>query len=383
MATRKRIALIFSVNKNWMGGTYYVLNLICALGTLPEEDRPEIVLLCKSDSDFDYAVEYSGYPLLKKRLTFAPSKEDLFIRIANKLCRMVIGHNLFFQRIFNEKVDAIYPVMNYYQLKSASPLIYWIPDLQEHFLPHFFSKDIIIFRNRQIKELINANKHIIFSSYDSLNSFNSIYPEGQNLKKSVLHFAVKPLNTESSKNMEILKKFNVEIPFFYCANQFWAHKNHKTLIDAVKLLKDTGYDVTVLCSGATTDYRNPEYFPKLKKYVEENGLQNNVRFLGFINREEQITLMQECLAIIQPSLFEGWSTSVEEAKSMNKYLVLSDIPLHREQAPVNSSFFSPDNPQELADTIKDIFCNKPTTMEFDYRKTIEDVARSFMNIISK
>ncbi len=40
------------------------------------------------------------------------------------------------------------------------------------------------------------------------------------------------------------------------------------------------------------------------------------RFLGFIDRGEQLQLMKNSIAIVQPSLFEGWSTVVEDTKAM-------------------------------------------------------------------
>lgn len=45
------------------------------------------------------------------------------------------------------------------------------------------------------------------------------------------------------------------------------------------------------------------------------------------------TLMKHAIAIINPSLFEGGSTTVEEAKSLLKVIILSGIPVHREQNP--------------------------------------------------
>ena len=77
MAQRKRIALIFNVNKNWMGGTYYILNLINALNTLPDRDKPEILLLCQTEDDYKYAWEYTSYPHLSCRLTFKPKRFDM------------------------------------------------------------------------------------------------------------------------------------------------------------------------------------------------------------------------------------------------------------------------------------------------------------------
>jgi glycosyltransferase involved in cell wall biosynthesis len=61
--------------------------------------------------------------------------------------------------------------------------------------------------------------------------------------------------------------------------------------------------------------------------------------------------MYHSLALINPSLFEGWSSTVEEAKSLGKMILLSDIPVHREQNPQRSLFFGCNDPRELADAL--------------------------------
>jgi glycosyltransferase involved in cell wall biosynthesis len=55
--------------------------------------------------------------------------------------------------------------------------------------------------------------------------------------------------------------------------------------------------------------------------------------------------------VLQPSLFEGWSTSVEEVKSLGKSIIVSDIPVHREQDPSFALYFDPQNPAELAEKL--------------------------------
>jgi len=37
--------------------------------------------------------------------------------------------------------------------------------------------------------------------------------------------------------------------------------------------------------------------------------------------------LQNAKAIIQPSYFEGWSTVIEDAKALNKYLIVSILKL--------------------------------------------------------
>jgi hypothetical protein len=51
---------------------------------------------------------------------------------------------------------------------------------------------------------------------------------------------------------------------------------------------------------------------------------------------------------VQPSLFEGWSTVVEDARVLGRRLLLSDIPVHREQNPAGAEYFEPENVEALA-----------------------------------
>ena len=60
--------------------------------------------------------------------------------------------------------------------------------------------------------------------------------------------------------------------------------------------------------------------------------------------------MRASIAVINPSLIEGWSTTVEEAKSLGVPLILSDIPVHREQNQ-EVMFFDPRSARSLAETM--------------------------------
>jgi hypothetical protein len=76
-----------------------------------------------------------------------------------------------------------------------------------------------------------------------------------------------------------------------------------------------------------------------------------VIILGLVPRRAQIEMMRRSLAVVQPSLFEGWSTVVEDARVLGKPLLLSDIPVHREQNPPQAQFFPPDSVEKLADLL--------------------------------
>jgi glycosyltransferase involved in cell wall biosynthesis len=60
-------------------------------------------------------------------------------------------------------------------------------------------------------------------------------------------------------------------------------------------------------------------------------------------------LHRRAMALLNPSRFEGWSTTVEEAKALGRPLLLSDIRTHRAQAAEGRAiWFGTDDVDELA-----------------------------------
>jgi hypothetical protein len=58
--------------------------------------------------------------------------------------------------------------------------------------------------------------------------------------------------------------------------------------------------------------------------------------------------MRTCTALINPSMSEGWSTPVEEAKSLAVPMLLSNLRVHREQAGDRAYYFDPQAAEQLA-----------------------------------
>jgi glycosyltransferase involved in cell wall biosynthesis len=77
-------------------------------------------------------------------------------------------------------------------------------------------------------------------------------------------------------------------------------------------------------------------------------LEDNFRFLGMVPRQHVFALMRTCVALVNPSLFEGWSSTVEEAKSLGVPTLLSNLGVHVEQAEGSAEYFAPHAPEQLA-----------------------------------
>ncbi|MFB0498229.1 glycosyltransferase involved in cell wall biosynthesis [Mucilaginibacter sp. OAE612] len=380
MAKRKRIGLSYTYNENWIGGTYYIENLVNALNALNDEEKPHIVLLTDSYESFWTAQQKFNYPYISFQLGSGEANKgfQLLNRITNRLFKI---------RLFSQKIKALDAVFPYYkseQQSAAKKKIYWVADFQEHFAPEFFSEDDIASRLQNQQEIQASAGHLIVSSNTALGHFKSIFPK-HTVKVSVLPFAVAHPSYQDINIKLLLEKYRLPARYFICPNQFWKHKNQLVVLKSVKELKTEGIEITVAFTGNTNDYRNPHYFTEMKAFVEDNNIGNNVKFLGFIDRRDQLQLMNNAIAIIQPSLFEGWSTVVEDAKLMNKFLLVSDIEIHREQL-VNSSacFFNPHNVNQLAQLLQQSSEHQTPPPLFEsntYHESVKKFGRTFLQII--
>ena len=87
----------------------------------------------------------------------------------------------------------------------------------------------------------------------------------------------------------------------------------------------------------------------MKKY----NLDDKFVYLGLIPYAHIIPLMRLSAGVINPSFFEGWSTTVEEAKAVGAPLLLSDLSIHREQAGEKAIFFDPENIENITEALVD------------------------------
>jgi glycosyltransferase involved in cell wall biosynthesis len=229
--------------------------------------------------------------------------------------------------------------------QSALSTLQWQPDLQHRAFPQFFSAKEAACRDSLIAN-VRLWGNILLSSHAAADDFRRYYPELATVQTRILRFcSAESLSVTPPSREELESQYPVREPYFFLPNQFWQHKNHAVVVEA---LRQTQPQIRVVCTGLMEDPRDTSYVPGLLDKVKRAGLEQRFVCLGMVPYRTLVGLMHHALAVLQPSLFEGWSTTVEESKALDKRIILSNIDVHLEQAPKRGSYFSPDSPEELA-----------------------------------
>jgi glycosyltransferase involved in cell wall biosynthesis len=163
---------------------------------------------------------------------------------------------------------------------------------------------------------------------------------------------------------------------FYPA-QFWAHKNHANLLFALDLLlKQFKRQFSVAFVGS--DRGN---LPHVKAVVERLGLQNHVRFLGFVPQGDLVGLYREAFALSYVSFFGPENLPPLEAFALGCPVIASDVAGAREQLENAALLVNPASPEGIAQAVirlQDEKELKPKLIEAGQKIALERTPQGFV-----
>jgi glycosyltransferase involved in cell wall biosynthesis len=359
---KRKIGIIYNTSDNWIGGKYYLDSIIAVLKSNNALfDLHILSSRCKKDIGKKYFFQYKlniFERVLQKFRSKLPTLSAIYLKIfRNGMIKKLKTFDFFFPAMDDFIFDEI----------PDSKKMYWIPDFQENHHPEFFEKQDIINRITLQVNAAYSNSKLILSSKSSNKDFMRLYPYSHCSIIIIPFISYLYFKKYDIPKYDIVqKKYFIDGNYFICSNQFWKHKNHGIVIDAVSILKKKSQDIRVLFTGKEYDYRCSEYILELKKKVRLFNLEKNISFLGFVSRGDQIALIKYARAIIQPSLFEGWNTTIEDAKFLGKEIIASAIDVHKEQLGEGGYYFDPANAEELANIIQSFIKTSPTLHSYSY-----------------
>jgi glycosyltransferase involved in cell wall biosynthesis len=351
MRAKFRIGIALQGGAGWIGGAEYCKNLLKALYRLVEQEREDVELVPVAEQPISPAL-YADMPELFQRglcegspgaanvaqRFFALAAKHLLHRDTSQLPRLARSAGL----------DFLYPYSCQVRGGCPVPSAGWIPDFQHKHFPKFFSRRELWARDLGYHRMAKHASCVVLSSQAAARDFRAFFPDEAH-KPYVLSFRTVGEEGWLQRDCRaVCQKYGLPERFMIVCNQFWQHKNHRLVFEALAELRARSIRPAVVCTGSLHDHRCTAFAQDCMQQICSLGIAEQVILLGLIPRLDQIQLMRAALGVIQPSLFEGWSTVVEDARTLGKRIALSDIAVHREQDPPQAEFFDPQSSEQLA-----------------------------------
>ncbi len=313
---------------------------------------------------------FRHYPPLFRKLyeIVSPYKRNTAIDFFSEFEELVIVEykirNLE-KKILEFKLDLVFPSMM--DMGRRIPVKWAVEffDCQHKYYPQYFKGYVRAGRDIYFRSCAKHADIVFVNSQDAKEDFCKFYSI-DNQRVFVLPFCATLGYDKIGNDLTgIPEKYGIEKPFFLISNQFYSHKRHDIAFKALKVVREKGYDVSIVCTGLMDEA--PILVQSLKQLCVNLGIERDVKFLGVIPKKDQIELMKNAISVVQPSEFEGdCSGQIIDAITIGQRVIASDLDVIKEVSFYeNIKFFKLNDVDDLVTGLID-YINMP------YKRPIYD-----------
>ena len=230
------------------------------------------------------------------------------------------------------------------------PTVCVIYDLQHKTYPQFFSTHEVLQRERTFRDATRSASAIaVISNYVRTSVLQTGAISSERVFTIYIRTPHRLPELDAVHAVEVLRRLELRSGeyLFYPAN-FWRHKNHEMLLTAFLMARSGGLqsEVKLVLTGAPS-----ERMRELAAAADALGLKDDVVFAGFLSEPDFVVLIKNCLAVVFPSLYEGFGMPIIEAMAAGRPVACSNKTSLPEVADSAALLFDPRIPSQLADAI--------------------------------
>ena len=222
------------------------------------------------------------------------------------------------------------------------------PEFPEVYNNHEFEVRHFSFQ-RQLRKAVAVivesqhNKSVLINKYGIKQSRVYVTPLMPN--SSLLY----PGSLSDAEN-ELCLDFKVvkDFPYIFYPAQFWSHKNHMYILEAIDHLRKE-YSIELHCIFTGSDKGNRNF---ILEALDNMNLKKQVHIYDFVSDTSLYYLYRYAMALVMPSYFGPTNVPPIEAMCFDLPVFVPDLPGIRDQISHKCSLFDINNPSDLAEQLK-------------------------------
>lgn len=329
-----------------MGGMEtYFRNL---LGSLQEvcgkgEDRFTVITVAPNAAAFPIRNPAFGHV----EFPFAKPSAGWFFRAA---VRRITGRDVLSPRINRIGADLLHHPFSTVNTKGLRfPYVLSCMDLQHEYYPSYFSRAELRRRRKAYRSSAEGAVRIIAISAYTRSTLTEAYGIDPG-KVDVVHLGCsgdfRPI-PDRERLERVRARYGLERPFLYYPAATWPHKNHGTLLEALRILAGRrDFEGGLVLTGIPKQSHGD-----LLRRLRQLDLEERVKVLGYLDGEDLPALYNLAELLVFPSLFEGFGIPVVEAMACGCPVACSDSTSLPEVAGDAAIRFDPRSAEAMAEAV--------------------------------
>lgn len=301
-------------------------------GPAKQSDNPRIIYrpLSKYIACNSFIIKKAWYKVLRTVDSYVAKK--IYKTLLNRACQ-------------HDKIELIWFLTPVYQQVDI-PYLFTVWDLQhrrQSFFPEVSQNSAFDKRESFYKKVIPQAAYVVVGNQRAKEEVIRFYGMPDERVKTI-EFPTPPfVLKKNNDDFNVKARFNILQPYIFYPAQFWPHKNHVVLLEALKLLREqNGQDIALVFTGSDKGNRN-----YIEQLVREYDLDKYVYFLGFVSIQELIALYKNAQVLVYPSYFGPNNIPPLEAMGLLCPVVTADVAGMREQLGDAALYFNPNKPTEI------------------------------------
>lgn len=324
----------------------YFRNLLACLQRLDTKNR--YTLLCDRRYAGEFQLDDERFQM--RHVNYARPSWKWFVRgvFRNTVKVDILGREM--RGLGLDFIHHPFTVLTPLNTGIRSVLTFW--DMQHEFFPEFFDQlEIRRRRSNYRASAMEADRIIVSAGFtrDCLVERYGIPPD----KIEIIHTGYGPQYRVLDRELldHASRRYGLNRPFLYYPAATWPHKNHRTLLAALKILTEQHhFDGELLLTGIAMQSHG-----EILTEVNRLGLQDRVRVLGYLPADDLPYLYNLARMLVFPSLFEGFGIPLVEAMACGCPVVCADATSLPEVAGDAGVLFNPNSAAELATRIGELW----------------------------
>lgn len=182
----------------------------------------------------------------------------------------------------------------------------------------------------------------------------------------------------AKENISLKSKFKK--PFFLYVGNFYPHKNVETLLTAFKEMSAASVELVLVGPDS--------YFSsRVQNEMKEQNI-TNIRFYHTGSNDDLVFFYKNAIALINPSISEGFGLPLIEATHFNLPIIASDLDVFHELLGDNFIPFNPRSAVELKEKMLTIYDKKQhikteeISKKYSFKKMTEEIVEHYKKLLS-